>query len=324
LDITISPLLDDSYIRNLYAGKRYNLPSILKAYLQRVLSLVKTRQYDLLWIEKELLPWLPAWWEKAIAKRETPYLVDYDDAVFHRYDMFPNPVIRFALGKKIDAVMRHANLILAGNEYLATRARRAGAKEVVIFPSVVDIERYQIANNQHLGEFIIGWVGAPVTSPYIHIIQSALAEICKEGDARLILLGSGPIELKDVPVEIHPWTETSEVEEIQNFDVGIMPLPDQPFERGKCGYKLIQYMGCGVPVVASPIGVNQHIVEQGVNGFHAKTIPDWIAALSTLRADPDLRSRMGKAGRAKVEGEFSLQKYAPRLLSIMQGFAGKR
>ena len=119
--------------------------------------------------------------------------------------------------------------------------------------------------------------------------------------------------LPAVPTEHVPWTEAAEVAAIAEFDVGIMPLADEPWERGKCGYKLIQYMACGLPVVASPVGVNRQIVEHGVNGFLAETPTQWDEALRTLLADPALRQRMGQAGRQKVERQFSLQVTGPKV-----------
>jgi glycosyltransferase involved in cell wall biosynthesis len=113
------------------------------------------------------------------------------------------------------------------------------------------------------------------------------------------------------------WSEQTEVQSIANFDIGIMPLLDEPFARGKCGYKLIQYMACGLPVVASPVGVNSQIVEHGVNGFLADTPEQWEHALQTLLTDASLRQRMGQAGRAKVEREFCIQVTGPRLAALL-------
>jgi glycosyltransferase involved in cell wall biosynthesis len=125
-------------------------------------------------------------------------------------------------------------------------------------------------------------------------------------------------------VETRSWSEETEVKEIQGFDVGIMPLPDEPWERGKCGYKIIQYMACGKPTVASPVGVNQHIIAEGVDGFLAATPVQWVQALRTLRHDHGLRGRMGKAARRKVEREYSLQVTAPRLASLLRSAVVQR
>ena len=152
---------------------------------------------------------------------------------------------------------------------------------------------------------------------YIHHIHSALAEVFKDGQGQLILVGSGQMKLEGIPLEIRSWSEETEINDLQSFDVGIMPLPDEPWERGKCGYKLIQYMACGKPVVASPVGVNKQIVEEKVNGFLATTEDNWINALISLRDDQILRERMGTASRKKVEANYCLQITAPRLAELL-------
>ena len=132
------------------------------------------------------------------------------------------------------------------------------------------------------------------------------------------VVGSGQIDLDGVPMSIIPWSEETEVDHIQDFDIGIMPLPDSQWEQGKCGYKLIQYMACGKPVVASPVGANRKIVEHGVNGFLAGSTEEWLEALTVLRDNSDLRKKMGTAGRKKVEKRYCIQVTARRLLSILQ------
>jgi glycosyltransferase involved in cell wall biosynthesis len=122
-------------------------------------------------------------------------------------------------------------------------------------------------------------------------------------------------------LEILPWTEDSEVSLIQSMDIGLMPLPETPWTRGKCAYKLIQYMACGLPVVASPVGVNCEVVEHGVNGFLAATNEEWRSAVETLMSDADLRRRMGNAGRKKVEESYSLQVWGPRVAQMLRRVA---
>jgi len=318
----VVPLFDDNYVRNLYASGHRSLASVFSSYLRRLRCLLTSRRLDLLWIEKELFPWLPAWAERLLAQIGIPYVVDYDDAIFHKYDLNSNKLVRLFLGSKIDRIMRHAEVVVVCNDYLGERARKAEAKRIESIPTVVDIESYKVLTKPNGALFTIGWIGSPVTAKYIKLVQPALSEICKNGQAQVFLVGSGPIELLDVPVKILPWTKEGEVTAIQNFDVGIMPLLDEPWERGKCGYKLIQYMACGRPVVASPVGVNQQIVEHGVDGLLANDTADWINALRELRGNVPLREAMGRAGRLKVEKQYCVQVTAPRLAEILRSAAG--
>ncbi len=320
IQVTVSPLLGDGYVRDLYDGKGTDIVSVAKAFLHRIGSLLRTGRFHLVWIEYELFPWLPAWGEALLCRLGIPYVVDYDDAVFHRYDLHRRRFVRKLLGRKIDNVMRRAAMVMAGNAYLADRARKAGAHRVEVLPTVVDLDRYPLRRKGGKKErFTIGWIGSPTTAPYLRAIGSALAKVILEGNGRLVLVGCGDAAFgfQGVPVEIHEWSEASEVEEIQDFHVGIMPLPDTPWTRGKCGYKLIQYMACGIPVVASPVGVNTGIAEHGKTGFLAGTDKDWVEALTTLRENPELGRRMGREGRKKVEAHYALKVTAPRLMEVL-------
>jgi glycosyltransferase involved in cell wall biosynthesis len=219
--------------------------------------------------------------------------------------------------------MRGAAMVIAGNLYLAEYAQRAGAARVEVVPTVVDLKRYCAGVRDASVPFTIGWIGSPPTARYLERVAPALAAACQGGRARVVAVGSGPVSLPAVPLEVRPWAHHTEAAEIRRFDVGIMPMPDDPWARGKCGFKLIQYMACGVPVIASPVSANLDIVSHGANGLLAASQDEWIAALEALRVDPQLRERLGTAGRHTVEQRYSLDVTAPRLadllLQVVQG-----
>jgi glycosyltransferase involved in cell wall biosynthesis len=152
----------------------------------------------------------------------------------------------------------------------------------------------------------------------LKVLATALRYLFDTFNVRIVAIGANACQFGDLPIEVVNWTENTEVAEILKFDIGIMPLPDEPFERGKCGYKLIQYMACGKPVVASPVGVNVSIVEPGVNGFLASTVDDWKKYLGLLCVDSMLRRRLGSAGRNIVEKSYSLNVTAPRLEMLLK------
>ena len=308
----VQPLLDNAYVRSLYGGPRVGIGSLLMSYARRFRALHRRMRYDLVWLEKEALPWLPAWLE--IARLQgLPYVVDYDDAWFYRYEKhWLSPI----LGHKIDAVMRVAHTVVAGNDFLARRARSAGARQVEIVPSAIDLARYQdLPTRLSGGPLNIGWIGIPLNAHYLSIVAPALRGV--EGLNLQVVGGPVPAELAGVAAESFPWTEESEIERIAAFDVGIMPLTDTPWERGKCAYKLIQVMAAGKPVIASPVGANRRVVEHGVNGFLAQTPDQWAQALRAL-ADPDLRRRMGEAARNTVAESYATAVVAPRLAAILR------
>jgi glycosyltransferase involved in cell wall biosynthesis len=318
VQVTVIPLLDDIYLKGIYAGRPRRPHRIASTYLRRLGAVLRHKRYDLIWLQYELFPWLPAWVEALLARVESPYVADYDDAIFHKYEQ--HTLTHMLLGKKIDAVMHRSVLVTAGNDYLAERARQAGAQRITHMPTVIDLDRYQISPPTG-SAFTIGWIGTPTTAPYLRLVQPALAEVCQDGNTRFVLVGAKPLELEGVPTTFIPWTEKTEVASLQCLDAGIMPLEDTPWERGKCGYKLLQYMACGKPVIASSVGANVKIVEDGVNGFLAQGTDGWIKALRTLKHDVSLRARMGLAGRTKVETEYCLQVTAPKLLTQLSDVA---
>ncbi|HHJ13126.1 MAG TPA: glycosyltransferase family 1 protein [Gammaproteobacteria bacterium] len=321
----VRPLFDDGYLENLYAGRsRYG--STLKAYARRFRDLYHFRNdHDVYWIEKEMFPWVPAGLEEALLPRRLPVVSDYDDAVFHRYDLHPRVMVRRFLRDKIDRVMAASALVTAGNRYLAHRARAAGAGRVEIVPTVVDINRYQPGpDNNDTSTPVIGWIGTPGTwAEYMQPMLPLLTDVADQHGAEIWAVGAGALRDLHPRLKVLPWTEETEGDLIGSMDIGIMPLSDSPWSRGKCGYKLIQYMACGLPVVASPVGVNTEIVEPNVNGFLATSQAEWRDALMHLIRDAALRRRMGFEGRRKIEAEFSLQVWAPRVAQLFREVVGQ-
>jgi glycosyltransferase involved in cell wall biosynthesis len=320
VELTAFPFFTDDYVKQLYTGQAVSKMEVMQAYMKRLIVLAGSGSYDLLWIEKELFPWLPAWFENLLSLFHVRYVVDYDDAVFHRYDLHPSSLVRRLLGRKIDHVMRHAALVIVGNEYLGERARQAGARNVKILPSVVDVESYKTKVTATGVPFRIGWVGSPVTAPYLDGVAEALTELSREMEIHVTLIGAGKtLPFKDIPTTLHSWNEGMERSIGEMFDVGIMPLVDGPFERGKCGYKLIQYMAAGLPVVASPVGVNNQIVRPGENGYLAASTAEWLEAFQKLGRNTGIRLKMGQTGRQQAERLYNLSVTAPRLLDLLSG-----
>jgi glycosyltransferase involved in cell wall biosynthesis len=322
IDGDLCPLLGDDYVRRLHSGLTTGITSILRAYARRLMLLLQARRYDLLWIEKEALPWLPAWAELALFRiAGTRIVVDYDDAVFHTYDQHRNGIVRTLLSLKIDRIMSAADLVIVGNAYLGLRAKAAGAHAIAEMPTVVDLKCYperRSAPARRQEPFTVGWIGSSLTSSYLEMLRPALAELARRLPLRVILVGAAEAALRGLPVERVTWSLETEATELVHFDVGLMPLPDRPWERGKCGYKLIQYMASALPVVASPVGINREIVISGETGFLAETDADWLTSLSRLYHEPKLRQRMGAAGRRRVGANYSLAVTAPRMTDLFQ------
>lgn len=322
IKVDVRSLLDDDYLGGLYSDS-VSRSAVLKAYVARVLQLVTASHYDLIWTEKELLPWLPSFVERALVPRKIPLLVDYDDAVFHRYGEHQNVVVRALLGRKIERIMQRADAVSAGNQYLADHARRAGARVVERLPTVIDLGRYTYTEARDNPQVMIGWIGSPTTAKYLKMLIPAVERLQSRDDIRFLAIGAAKEQVSGTPFEAVDWTEATEVELLGRLDIGIMPLHDELWDRGKCGYKLIQYMGARLPVVASAVGANLEIVEHGVSGFLARDTDEWVASLDRLVGDGGLRRSMGIAGRRAVERGYSLQVQGPRLAALIRKLVGR-
>lgn len=315
-EVTVQPLLSDKLLLARYQHGAYGLWPLLSAYFCRFLTLHERHKFDMVWVEKEALPWFPAWFERWLL-RGTRYVLDFDDAVFHNYDLHRSAHVRRFYGRRIDLLMKSAHLVVAGNRYLADRAINAGAQHVEVVPTVVDLARYESRQRYSVaGTPRIVWIGSPSTVQYLLGLAEPLAALSKRLPYKLRVIGGGNVYIPGVDVEAVDWSAETEASAIAECDIGIMPLLDTQWEQGKCAYKLIQYMACGLPTVASPIGANSDVVIDGETGFFADGPSAWVEKLECLLCDTALRDRLGQAGRARVNAAYCLQQTTPRLLDL--------
>ena len=318
IHVDVHPLLDDAYVRSLASGAATSKTAIAAAYARRLRQLRGLRSVDLIWVYAELFPWLPASFEGLAFRPGKPLVYDFDDAFFHPYDDHSSALVRSALGGKLKPLIGGAAAVCAGNDYLKDYADTAGAKAIVL-PTVVDIDQYRPATRRPHGPLTIGWIGSPSTWGFVRPLLPMLAALCRERHVAFSVVGAGAAAEADRfdGLTFTPWSEAGEIAAVQAMDIGLMPLPDEPWARGKSGYKLVQYMACGLPVVASPVGANATIVREGETGLLATDPGQWRAALSRLIDDAALRTAMGQAGRARAIEAYSLQAHAPRLIEVM-------
>jgi glycosyltransferase involved in cell wall biosynthesis len=325
--VRIEPLLCDKYLDNIYKDKKticisiIRLALVVRCYFHRLIILLNIGHYDIIWIEKELFPFLPSLFEKIIILNKLPYIIDYDDAVFHNYDRSENRFVRKLLATKLQRLIAGASAVTVGNNYLLEYMVRQGAKYIERVPTVIDISRYEVTKEPPSDVFRIGWIGSPSSAQYLPIIYGALQQLAQKWNIVFVTIGAPLISIPGVKVEQYKWTLESEGRIIQSFHVGVMPLSDTPWERGKCGYKLVQYMACGRPVIASPVGINSEIVSNNV-GRLAGLEKDWVQALDELASDQQLRARLGKAARLVVEKTYTKQVVAPKLNRLFRKCAG--
>lgn len=323
--VEVSSLFSEKYLENLYSGKS-TFKESLKGYIQRFLTLFSVGKYDVLIIEKELFPYLPACFEWFLKWIGVKYIVDYDDAIFHNYDQSSNPIIRNFLSRKIATVMKNASVVVAGNAYLADYAKNSGAKKVEIIPTVIDLDRYSQKNYfQGSADFIVGWVGTRSTfEKHLAPCKNWIRELeMSHPEIKFHVVGIPTDMGMGKNVKWIPWTEETETQEIQKMDVGIMPLEDSPWEKGKCAYKLIQYAACGVPGIASDVGMNREVTIPGETGFLVSENQDWKKMILKMKEEDAERIRMGQNARKLVEEKYCIQVTADNWEKILNKTNGK-
>lgn len=323
MEVSHHPLLGNDYVRSLVSGGPVARRPIVASYVERFMRLLEGPDCDLIWIYAEAFPFLPAAFERMIFRSRKPVVYDFDDAFFVTYDEHPSFWVRLLLAGKLEPLIARATVVCCGNEYVRDFAMRLNAASMWL-PTVVDTDVYRPLVRESGGRVVIGWIGSPSTWPEVRPLLPVIAAICREKGARFRVVGAGDDARSDQfdGLELVDWTEADEVAEVQQMDIGIMPLRNLPFQRGKSGYKLVQYMACGLPVIASPVGANRQLIDHGMNGLLATSPDEWKQALARLILDPELRSTMGDAGRAKVVQDYSLKAHAPRLVELFRSLAG--
>jgi glycosyltransferase involved in cell wall biosynthesis len=236
--------------------------------------------------------------------------------------------VRRLLGNKLAPLIGRASACLCGNAYLQAYASRYCDNSIIV-PTVVDTDVYrplwQVAPQAPPRAVpVVGWIGSPSTWSYVEPMLPVLLPMLARHDVTLRVVGAGPRAHGIAGIEAIDWSEAREVADIQAMDIGIMPLPDEPWARGKCGYKLIQYMACGLPVVASPVGVNREIVSDGRNGFLVTEAAAWVGALERLIGDPALRRAFGEDGAAVADARYSLRSQQDRVANTLEQAALER
>jgi hypothetical protein len=232
---------------------------------------------------------------------------------------------RFKYGRGIDAVLRQCALITPGNKTLAEYASQFNSK-VVVVPTVIDTEQYTVRDQRGSSNKVtIGWFGSRSTSPYLSVVEPALKRLASAYPDKVdfCFYGDGEYRSELPNARVVPFSVETELVELGKIDIGLMPLPDNAWTRGKCSLKALQYMARGVPVVTSPVGMAADVVQHGVNGFWARNDEEWFEYLNTLVYDPSLRRRFAIEGRCTVEQDYSLQTWGPKLAALFEQVLGR-
>jgi len=318
----IRPFVNGRFYRILYLPYRYAEKAVwfLTCTINRIFDIARSLRYDIIFIHREAYPFGGPIIESILYRMGKPIIYDFDDAIFLSNTSEHNIYIeKFKKPGKVSAIIKMSRLVIAGNEYLKNYASGFN-KNVIIIPSSIDTDRYCRATSENnKKDVVIGWIGSNTTKSFLKDIEDVFAELSdRYRNVVFKIIGAEFYSRKVNNVINKRWVLNEEMEDLNDFDIGIMPMPDNEWTRGKCGFKIILYMACGIPAVCSPVGVNSAIIEDNVSGFLAKDNREWVDKLSRLIEDKKLRDRLGAAGRKRVENNYSVKVNASKLVDAIR------
>jgi len=322
--VFVRPFMDERLFA-IYHRKSMIFETLIRSFIRtisRLLDCFSAKKYDVIFIHKEAFPFGPPILEKILAKLQPNIIYDMDDAFWTHPPQFNQIGKGIRDKQKIQKIIQLSKLILAGNEYILDFVKQINTN-VIFFPTVLNTEIYQ-PRKELADDFItIGWVGRWSSQDYLYNLKPVFQNLIKKFDnLRFCFVGvSDDFTIDDLPIVKQKWTLENEISSLIPFDIGMMPLPDDEYSKGKCGFKLLQYMALAIPSVASPVGVNSKIITDGENGFLAKSHAEWEEKLFKLISDKSLREIIGQKGRRSVEQFYSLENYQTVLLDKINKMA---
>ena len=294
------------------------------ALLRRAKQMMGLRRYDVVVVHRAVSILGPAIPERFLRILGCPILFDFDDAIFQ---LNTSPANRrmgwLKFPRKTDAICRLADQIVVGNDYLAEYARPFNPN-VTVIPSSVDIDRYRpVKKDESDGRVVVGWTGSSTSQAYLEGFASELKRISELPKVEIRVHSDRKPNLPGIPHVWRKWDAESEIEELQQFDIGIMPMPNDRWTRGKCAMKALLYMSTGIPVVCSGVGMNEQLIKHDHNGMLASSGDDWFKSIERLIEDPFLRDRLGAEGRKTVEERYSADVCATKFIEVLQKTANR-
>ncbi|WP_158797043.1 glycosyltransferase [Pedobacter sp. L105] len=318
-EITIAPFIDLNFWKIIYKSGFYRQKVMytLLNYARRLSLLSRLSRYDLVYVHLWATPFGPPLYERLLRKFSKRLIYDIDDLIYQGGSSPNNRSIRFLkTSAKVDFLMKHADRVLVSTEKLMDYTRQFTTR-VSLIPATVDVKKYGITSAGASAPVVIGWSGSHTTSKYLHLLDEVLRTLSERHDIRILVMGDPDFAIEGLPIEILTWSAAMETENLLQFDIGLHPVPDEEWVYGKSGGKLVQYMAAGIPIVASAVGPNFKVVQDGYNGFLVNSAKEWIDRLDTLITNKKLRNEMGQhSKRCAIEiysVEANLSKYLQAL-----------
>jgi glycosyltransferase involved in cell wall biosynthesis len=320
-ETTVSPFITEKFQSIIYK-KGYIVQKIfwtLIGYLKRIYDLSRIPLYDGVYVFLYVTPFGPPFFESIMRHLAKKYIYDIDDMVFLGQKSNVNPIAYWLKGKKkMGYLMKHAAHVITCTPYLNEYAKKYN-KNTTDISSTIKTDIYLPVNNyKNDHTIILGWSGSHSTSQYLYLLEDTLKNLSKKHTFKLLVIGDDQFDIAGVNVESIQWSEKSEVEDLQRIDIGLYPLPDDPWVYGKSSLKALQYMALGIPTIATGIGTTHRVIEDGNSGFLVQNNKEWLEKLELLITDSELRKKIGEKARIRVKKFYSVKVNAPTYLSIFK------
>ncbi len=327
-EFTFSPILSERSDKIFYSKGNFILKAaiVFNSLCKRIKDGMRCNNFDIVFIQREALFIGSIFFEKRAYKSKAKVVFDFDDSIWlmdtspgnKKWEWLKNP-------DKTKENVQHAHLVIAGNDYLANFAKQFNPTTIII-PTTVDTDTYKPKPELRNKEIItIGWSGSLSTLKHFEMAIPVLKKLKEKYGTKIAFKYIGDSDYKNEALNIieTKWDPKTEVDELNSFDIGIMPLPDNEWTKGKCGLKGLTYMACGIPTVMSSVGVNKDIISHNENGYLASNDEEWINYLSMLIESAELRTKMGAAGRETVIKNYSVEANKDKYLQAFKGLLNK-
>jgi glycosyltransferase involved in cell wall biosynthesis len=318
----VRPFMSPRFYKIAYQSGKLHLKLILFIIdtVNRFWDLIKSTKYDIIVIHREAFPFGPPIFEILASKIfKRPVIYDFDDSIFLPQTSKANRAISFLkYPKKVSQIIKLSQQVIVGNDFLKEYAVGFN-NNITVIPTPLDTEKYKSFISPEKNGVVIGWIGSHSTAEYLLELKDVFQKLKKENSSIIIrLIGAEKYEEQLPGTDCRTWKLEEEINELNSFDIGLMPMPDNHWTKGKCAFKLLLYMSLGIPAICSPVGMNKEVIQEGENGFFASSTEEWFEKIQLLIKNPGLRKKIGLKGRKTVEEKYSVNLWAPVFVEVLE------
>ena len=327
-EITYSNIISEWDDKYFYQEGKYLFKTFIfiKTFIHRCWDVIRAPKYDCIFIYREAFMIGTTQFERGLKRSKRPIIFDFDDSIWIQDISEGNKNLSWMKRpSKTDEIISLADLVIVGNKYLAEHAKTF-CSNVAIIPTTIDTNYHKPTNKTTHSTVCIGWTGSETTIRHFKLIIPVLKRLKEKYGDRISFsqISNVPYDVPEIGLNAITWTPQNEISELEKFDIGIMPLPNDEWAKGKCGFKGLQYMAMEIPTIMSPVGVNTEIIQDGVNGFFASNEEEWFSVLCRLIEDNELRATIGKKGRETVIERYSIESQKKKYVQLFDDLTQKR